>query len=114
MSKASPALGELIEAAQPLLSIRTPTRIQDSIDKIEREATTRGLGRAPWLTIVTATTVTRGSPESIAAVSQHVLGKVAPSDAVETMEFMREVGMNCMVMNGVGFSKIMVHGTKLI
>lgn len=45
--------------------------------------------------------MTRGTPDSITALTHHILDTVAPNEVVETLEFMREVGMSCMVMNGV-------------
>lgn len=101
MAKASPALGELISAAEtPRPPVCTPTSIQNVMDKMRREAAARGL-KSPWLTIVTATTMSIGTPKTIAEVAQHMIATVPPSEVTEAIEFVREVGMSCVVMNGV-------------
>lgn len=102
MSEASPALGEMmkpVETAQ--LHPRPQSKIQIAMDKMRREATARGLSNFPWLTIATAATVSIGTPKTVAAVVQHIIATVPPNEVVETIEFMREVGMSCLVMNGV-------------
>jgi hypothetical protein len=40
-------------------------------------------------------------PKPVAAVAHHIIATVPPSEAVEAIEFVREVGMSYLVMNGV-------------
>ena len=92
----------LIDAANsPPPPAQSPAKVKDVISRIEHDATARGLGRCSWLAIVIATTMTMDLPESIAAVAQHVVGSVPPNESIKVVEFMREVGMICIAMNGV-------------
>jgi hypothetical protein len=43
----------------------------------------------------------RGSPWSIAAVSQYVTEKTPLSDVFKAVEFVRKVGMSCVAINGL-------------
>lgn len=102
MAKLSPALKTLISASNTHTTpVWPPSGIEDVVGKIEQDAAARGLGWFPWLAIVTATTMTMDSPESIAAVSKHVIRRQAPKEGLKAAEFMREIGFMCIAMNGV-------------
>ena len=85
----------------PQLNVRPQSKIQTAMEKMRQETAARGLSKYPWLTIATAATMSIGTPKTVAAVVQHIIATVLPNEVVEAIEFMREVGMSCLVMNGV-------------
>jgi hypothetical protein len=78
-----------------------PPRIRDVFSKIEREAEARKLSLWSWLVVLTATTITMNSPESMTALFQHSSASKPLTEGVAIAEFMREVGLRCMGINGV-------------
>lgn len=102
MSKLSPALKQLINAAHSRPGpVPAPPGIQSVFKKIEQEATDRKLGRPSWLAVSTAATMTMNSPESMEALF-YTTAKGKPQDeAVQVAEFMREIGLKCIGFNGV-------------
>lgn len=83
------------------LNIQKPTKIQKVMNKMRQGATAQGLRKPVWLTIAIATTNAIGTSKTVAAVAHHIIATVSPSEVVEAIEFVREVGMSCLVMNGV-------------
>jgi len=78
-----------------------PPRIRGVFSKIEREAEARKLSLWSWLVVLTATTITMNSPESMTALFQHSSASKPLTEGVAIAEFMREVGLRCMGINGV-------------
>ena len=78
-----------------------PPRIRDVFSKIGREAEARKLSLWSWLVVLTATTITMNSPESMTALFQHSSASKPLTEGVAIAEFMREVGLRCMGINGV-------------
>ena len=101
MSKLSAALRALIDVKSPQLPAWPLARFRAVVEKIEEEAEGRGLGANPWLAIVMAVSMTAGSHEPVAVVAQHITKTLPSGAAVKAAEFMREVGIICMAMNGV-------------
>jgi hypothetical protein len=105
------ALRSLIEAS----SFRpkpTPASagIREIFIKVEREAAARGLGLWPWLAILTATMMTMNSPESMLALFHYTTCVKPLSYSVAVAEFMREVGLRCVGINGV--RELRYHGHR--
>ena len=81
--------------------IPAPPRIRDVFSKIEREAEVKKLSLWSWLVVLTATTMTMNLPESMTALFQHSSASKPLTEGVAIAEFMREVGLRCMGINGV-------------
>jgi hypothetical protein len=102
MSKLSPALKQLINAAHARPGpIPAPPRIQSVYKKIETEATEKQLGRPSWLAVSTAATMTMNSPESMEALFHSSTAGKKMEESVQVAEFMREVALKCIGFNGV-------------
>ncbi|KAH6614295.1 hypothetical protein C7974DRAFT_418014 [Boeremia exigua] len=102
MSKLSPALKQLINAAHARPGpIPAPPKIQSVYQKIEREATARQLGRPSWLAVSTAATMTMNSPESMEALFHSSTQGKQTEERVAVAEFMREVALKCIGFNGI-------------
>lgn len=101
MTKLSQSLKGEIHAVDPPRVKWSSASFRDAIQDIEEAASSQGLGRLPWLAIVAATTVTMGLPESVAVVTDYLVGSVQPSELPEAVEFTREVGLITLAMNGV-------------
>ncbi|KAF2273026.1 uncharacterized protein EI97DRAFT_384404 [Westerdykella ornata] len=102
MSKLSPSLKGLINAAHARPGITpAPHNIDALYSKIEREASTRKLGRPSWLALSTAATMTMNSPASMVALFNVARASKATSEAVAIAELMREVGLKCIGFNGI-------------
>jgi hypothetical protein len=98
----SSALKSLIEASSSRPEpTPAPPGVREIFSKAEREAAARGLSLWPWLAILTATTMTMNSPESMLALFQYTTCVKPLSDSVAVAEFMREVGLRCVGINGV-------------
>ncbi|RDW82525.1 AhpD-like protein [Coleophoma cylindrospora] len=102
MSKLSQPLKTLISAsfARPGM-VAAPKQIRSVYSAIEEDANARGVGRASWLTISTAATMTMNSPESLAALYHTATLSGDTASAVQTAELMREVGLKCISFNGI-------------
>jgi hypothetical protein len=100
--KLSIALEELINANDsrhaPTLSSR---EIQDVFYNMEKEASGKGLELWSWLTIATATVMTLNSPESMIILFQYATAPRTLDESVAIAEFIREIGLRCMGINGV-------------
>jgi hypothetical protein len=100
--KFSMALEALMNAKHlqhvPTLS---PLKIQDVFCTIEKEAAEKGLELWPWLTVSTATVMTLNSPESMIILFQYATAPRSLDESVAIAEFMREIGLRCMGINGV-------------
>ncbi|KAF9694636.1 hypothetical protein EKO04_007300 [Ascochyta lentis] len=102
MSKLSPALKQLINAAHSRPGpVPAPPKIQSIFKKIESEATDRQLGRPSWLAVSTAATMTMNSPESMEALFHSTTQGKQQDESVQVAEFMREVGLKCIGFNGI-------------
>jgi hypothetical protein len=102
MSKLSPALKQLINAAHSRPGpVPAPPRIQAVYQRIQEEATERKLGRPSWLGISTAATMTMNSPESMIALYNSTSASRPQNESVQIAEFMREIGLKCIGFNGV-------------
>lgn len=102
MSKLSPALKQLINAAHSRPGpVPAPPKIQSVFKKIEQEATDHRLGRPSWLAVSTAATMTMNSPESMEALFHSTTAGKQADESVEVAEFMREIGLKCIGFNGV-------------
>ena len=102
MSKLSPALKQLINAAHARPGpVPAPPRIQSAFKKIETEATEKQLGRPSWLAVSTAATMTMNSPESMEALYHSSTAGKRVEESVQVAEFMREVALKCIGFNGV-------------
>lgn len=102
MSKLSPALKQLINAAHARPGpVPAPPKIQSVFKKIEQEATDRQLGRPSWLAVSTAATMTMNSPESMEALFHSTAQGKPQDEGVQVAEFMREVALKCIGFNGV-------------
>ena len=100
--KLSSTLKSVTTAAEARLEpTPAPPRIRDIFSKIEREAEARRLSLWSWLVVLTATTITMNSPESMTALFQHSSASKPLTEGVAIAEFMREVGLRCMGINGV-------------
>lgn len=92
----------MVKSVEPSqLNFQTPTTIQGVMDKMRQEATARGVRNPLWLTIAIVTTNAIGTLKTVAAVAHHIIATVPPSEVVEAIKFAREVGMSCLVMNGI-------------
>jgi hypothetical protein len=95
-SQAPPAVEEMVKSVETTqLIVQTPTTMEAVMDKMRQGATARGLRKPLWLTIAIATTNAIGTPKTVAAVARHIIATVPPSEVVEAIEFVREVGMSC-------------------
>ncbi|KAJ4985840.1 Dol-P-Man:Man(5)GlcNAc(2)-PP-Dol alpha-1,3-mannosyltransferase 2 [Stagonosporopsis vannaccii] len=102
MSKLSPALKQLINAAHARPGpLPAPRNVQNVFKKIEQEATDRELGRPSWLAVSTAATMTLNSPESMEALFYSSTQGKKVEESVQTAEFMREVALKCIGFNGI-------------
>ncbi|KAF3003692.1 dolichyl-P-Man:Man(5)GlcNAc(2)-PP-dolichol alpha-1,3-mannosyltransferase [Curvularia kusanoi] len=102
MSKLSPALKQLINAAHARPGpVPAPPKIQSVFKKIETEATDRQLGRPSWLAVSTAATMTMNSPESMEALFHSSTAGKQTDESVQVAEFMREVALKCIGFNGI-------------
>ncbi|KAJ4379843.1 dolichyl-P-Man:Man(5)GlcNAc(2)-PP-dolichol alpha-1,3-mannosyltransferase [Didymella sp. IMI 355093] len=102
MSKLSPALKQLINAAHARPGpVPAPPKIQSVFKKIEQEATDRQLGRPSWLAVSTAATMTMNSPESMEALFHSTAQGKPQDEGVQVAEFMREVALKCIGFNGI-------------
>ncbi|QRC96986.1 hypothetical protein JI435_307990 [Parastagonospora nodorum SN15] len=102
MSKLSPALKQLINAAHSRPGpVPAPPRIQAVYQRIQEEATERKLGRPSWLGISTAATMTMNSPESMIALYNSTSASRPENESVQIAEFMREIGLKCIGFNGI-------------
>ncbi|KZM24029.1 dolichyl-P-Man:Man(5)GlcNAc(2)-PP-dolichol alpha-1,3-mannosyltransferase [Ascochyta rabiei] len=102
MSKLSPALKQLINAAHSRPGpVPAPPKIQSVFKKIEQEATDRQLGRPSWLAVSTAATMTMNSPESMEALFHSTTQGKPQEESVQVAEFMREIGLKCIGFNGI-------------
>lgn len=98
MSKLAPGLKALINA--PFARggpASAPSQIRAVYASIAKDAAQRNLGLKPWVTISAATTFTLNSPDSLAVLQTVAAG----SDAVESAELIREVGLKCISFNGI-------------
>ncbi|KAJ5626296.1 hypothetical protein N7510_002605 [Penicillium lagena] len=101
MSKISNSLKALINApaARPA-TVPAPQNIAAIYRVIQQSVRTQNVSPSSWLALSTAATMTMNSPDSLSALYQ--LATTGPStDAVETAELMREVGLKCISFNGI-------------
>ena len=100
--KLSPALKSVINTPEARPGpIPAPPNVEHVFSKIEQEAEARRLGLWLWLAVMTATTMTMNSPQSMTALFQHSSASRPLNEAVTVAEFMREVGLRCIGINGV-------------
>jgi hypothetical protein len=98
----SPTLKSIVNAAEARPGpIPAPLKIQTILSKIEGEATEKKLGLWPWLAISTATIVTMNSPQSMTALFEYSSASKPLSESVAVAEFMREIGLRFIGINGV-------------
>jgi hypothetical protein len=84
-----------------------PAGIREIFSKAKQEAAARGLSLWPWLAILTATTITINSPESMLALFQYTTCVKPLSNSVAVAEFMREVRLRCVSINGIHNNAVM-------
>lgn len=101
MAKLSPALKAQIGTVLSQQPAWSPAEFERVMEKIEQEAAGRGLARTSGLAIVMAVTMTAGSQKSMEAFSRYIVRTTPWSGITKVVEFMREVGIICMAMNGV-------------
>jgi hypothetical protein len=102
MPSLSPDLKSLVYAVQSHPGpVRASPDIQDFFEDIECEARSRKLGWSTWISVLTATTMTINSPETMVALFQYVTKSKPPSEGAAIAEFMREIGLLCIGINGV-------------
>jgi hypothetical protein len=100
--KLSPALEALLNAAQCCPGpVPAPSHIQDVFSNIEQEASARKLNRWLWLAVSTATVMTMSSPEAMADLFRYTTTSSPLRERVAVAEFMREIGLRCLGINGV-------------
>jgi hypothetical protein len=75
--------------------------VRDQFSKVEQEANARELSLWTWLAILTATAVTMNSAESMIALFHYTMCTKSLDDCVAIAEFMREIGLRCIGINGV-------------
>jgi hypothetical protein len=103
MSKFSPTLEALLNVAHSCPEpVSAAPNIHDIIERVEQEATARKLGRSVWLAVLTATMMTMASPASMIALFQYAAASEPLSERIAVAEFMREIGLRCLGINGVG------------
>jgi ribosomal 50S subunit-associated protein YjgA (DUF615 family) len=83
-------------------SLATNRKLRRVIRKAEQEAKDRNLDPYLWLALFTAATMTMCSSEAMIDLFQHVTASKKPSELIAIAEFMREVGLRCLGINGVG------------
>lgn len=101
MSKLSADLRVLIDRTSPKPPTRPLKEFGALIAKMEEEATEKGLGQKTWIAMAMAVVMTASSSAPIAAVAHHVVKRLPSDEVLAAVEFMREVGIICMAMNGV-------------
>lgn len=102
MMKLSPTLKSLLNRAECRPGpTPTPPEIQSIFRSIDDKATAKHLALWPWLAMSTATLVTMNSPESMTILFQYATASRPLSERVAVAEFMREIGLRCMGINGV-------------
>lgn len=99
--KPSQSLKTKIQAGSRPTAYWSQAVFKKQMQFVQQETITRGLGRFSWLALVTATTMTIGSPESIGVVAQQIVEAIPPDQVTEAAEFSREIGMMCLAMVGV-------------
>jgi hypothetical protein len=102
MTKLSPSLKSLLNETKCRPGpTPAPPEIQSIFSRIDAEATAKNLALWPWLAMSTATVVTMNSPESMTILFQYATASKPLSERVVVAEFMREIGLRCMGINGV-------------
>ncbi|KAH5622259.1 hypothetical protein HBI51_247650 [Parastagonospora nodorum] len=98
----SPALTSLVDSARFRPGpAPAPPNIQRYFEKIEREATAKRLSRWSWLAMCTATVTTVSSPEAMTSLFEYTTASCLRDEMVTVAEFMREIGLRCMGINGL-------------
>jgi hypothetical protein len=75
--------------------------MQDFFKDTECEARSRKLGWLTWISVLTATAMTIDSPETMVALFQYVTKSKPLSEGAAIAEFMQEIGLLCIGINGV-------------
>ncbi|KAL1303775.1 hypothetical protein AAFC00_007112 [Neodothiora populina] len=102
MSKLSQPLKSLISASHARPNTTpAPKNIKSLFQSVAQSAQTKNVGTPAWLTIATATSMTLNSPESMLELYHTAVASSDSAGPVGTAEFMREVGLKCMCINGV-------------
>ncbi|KAM5356671.1 hypothetical protein ACJ41O_003317 [Fusarium nematophilum] len=101
MSKLSAPLKALINAPFARPGPRpAPQKAQELYEAIASDAAGRNLGIRSWLTVSAAATFTLNSPDSL-PILHRVASSRQPGSAVQTAEYIREVGLKCISFNGI-------------
>lgn len=101
MSKLSQSLKMMVQTVHEPPARWSEIAFKKQMQLIQQEAVGRGLGLFSWLAIVTATTMTIGSPESMRVVAQHIIQALPLDQVTEAAEYSREIAMICLAMVGV-------------
>ncbi|KAF2482808.1 hypothetical protein BDY17DRAFT_325062 [Neohortaea acidophila] len=105
MSKLSEPLKALINAAHAKPNtLPAPRNIRSVYEKIASNAAAKKVGMPAWLTASAAATFTMNSPESLLELYRLASSptfKKSDTHGVYTAEFMREIGLKCIGLNGV-------------
>ncbi|CAK7265896.1 hypothetical protein SEPCBS57363_001824 [Sporothrix epigloea] len=107
MSKLSASLKSLINApfARPGPAPAAP-HIAEVYRSIALDAAKHGVGSQPWLTFLTAATITLNAPDALCVLYQVATDESTPRPRpplapVATAELIREVGLKCIGFNGI-------------